>query len=356
MRYSRSLLAVGIAGIGFGLLQPTIAQQGGNVPPGTTRYVFTVPLGLPQPPLKQDNIPTNEGVALGKRLFNDKKLSINGTQSCASCHVATAAFTDTRRFSIGAEGTAGTRNAMPAMNLIYQPRFFWDARAATMRAQALGPIQNPVEMHETLANVVSKLQADATYVQQFAKAFGSARVTSDRLALAIEQYETTLLSGNSKFDRVTAGLEKFSPIEEQGRRVFFTPFNPPQGQFGGDCARCHGGPLFGNFSMINNGMPALQSDRGLGGVTGLATDNFRFKTPSLRNIAVTAPYMHDGSLRTLEQVVQHYSNGIIQSPNLDPAMVRQNGGVHLSASDQTALVAFMKTLTDRQFTSLGRLP
>lgn len=356
MTKSTILLALGATTLIVGTTKPLTAQGGGDIPPGTTRYTIVAPLGIPLPPLPQDNIPTNEGVALGKKLFFDTRLSINNTQSCASCHVQRTGWTDPRRFSVGAEGGVGTRNAMPITNLAYQQRFFWDGRSPTIRHQAVQPIQNPIEMHETIPGVIAKLQADPVYVQMFNSAFASPGITGDRIGRAIEQFEVVTLTGNSKADRVRAGRERFTALEARGELLFRTPFNPPQGQFGADCARCHGGPLMSTFGFINNGRPALASDRGLGGFTGVPTDDFRFKTPSLRNIAITGPYFHDGSARTLEQVVAFYANGIQDSPNLDPGLRAQNGGNHLSPEDQKALVAFLRTLTDRQFSGFGRTP
>ena len=339
--------------LGAGAIAVAIAQSGG-LPPGTHPYVLNVPPSLPPPPITPGNPLTVEGVALGQRLFNEKKLSGNNTQACSSCHVTNVAFSNApNKLSKGIDGKLGTRNAMALFNLSYQHSFFWDGRSPNLRAQALQPIQNPVEMHTTLAAVISKLSKDVSYVNQFKTAFGTPGITAARIGAAIEQVESTILSGDSKFDRVQQRRATFTAQEQRGADLFRTPFNPRQNQFGADCARCHGGPLFSNFAFRNNGLDAKFTDLGLGAVTGNPADNGKFKTPSLRNIAITGPYMHDGRFATLEQVVAHYSNGIVQSPTLDPGLARQQGGVHLSAADQAALVAFMKTLTDNTFRPLA---
>jgi len=341
----------GLLGIGATVL--VLAQGNGGIPAGTTRYKLNVPSALPPPPIPHDNQLTVEGVALGLRLFNDKLLSGNNTQACASCHTPVNSFSDRgKAVSTGSNGAKGTRNAMALFNLAYAHNYFWDGRSPSLRDQALGPIQNPVEMNQTLDALLKKLNADSTYPAQFAKAFGSKGITAARVGLALEQYEETLLAGNSKFDLFQQGLVKLTAQEDRGRVLFTTPFNPKQGQFGADCARCHGGPLMTDFKFRNNGLDSQPTDLGLGGVTGLASDNGKFKTPSVRNLTVTGPYMHDGRFQTLEQVVQHYSSGVVQSATLDPGMAKEKGGgVQLSASDQAALVAFLKTLVEPQYQS-----
>lgn len=325
---------------------------GGPIPPGTTRYAINVPAGFPPPPIPLDNVPTNEGVALGKRLFNETRLSGNNSQSCASCHRPGYAFSDEgKALSVGIAGKKGTRNAPALFNLVYHPSYFWDGRTPTLRAQALQPIQNPAEMDQTLPKALANLSADKTYPAQFAKAFGSKGVTSDRIGLALEQYLVTVMSGSSKFDLSQRGLASLTPTEQRGLDVFRTPYSPPQRQFGGDCARCHGGPLFTNFQFINNGLDSVPADLGREDVTGRPSDRGKFKVPSLRNLTASGPYMHDGRFSTLLQVVQHYSTGIVESSTLDPGLAHEPGGVKLSSSDQAALVAFLKTLADPAFTS-----
>jgi len=315
-----SRLCLGFGLVGFAASVVVLAQSNGGIPPGTTPYNLVVPPGFPQPPIPPDNQLTNEGVALGKRLFSEKMLSGNGTQACSSCHHPADSFSDEgNALSTGSTGVKGTRNAPALFNLAYQRCYFWDGRSPSMRAQALVPIQNPIEMNQTLTGAVANLKTDPTYVAQFAKAFGSKGITANRIALALEQYETTILYGNSKYD----------------------------------CARCHSGALFSDFCFRNNGLDANPSDPGREDVTKLSTDFGKFKTPSLRNLTVSGPYMHDGRFTTLEEVVEHYSSGIVTSPTLDPGLAKEQGGVNLSASDQAALVAFLKTLIEPQFTGSG---
>jgi cytochrome c peroxidase len=344
---------------GFGLMGAAaaaivFAQSSGGIPPGTTPYNLIVPPGFPKPTIPIDNQLTNEGVALGKRLFSEKKLSGNGTQACSSCHHPTESFSDEGdALSTGSTGVKGTRNAPALINLVYQRCYFWDGRSPSLRAQALVPIQNPLEMNQTIDGAVANLKADPTYVSQFATAFGSKGITGNRIALAIEQYEISTLYGNSKYDRVQQGLASLTPQEQRGLTLFLTPYKPKQGQFGADCARCHSGALFSDFCFRNNGLDANPADPGREDVTGEASDYGKFKTPSLRNLTVTGPYMHDGRFSTLEEVVQHYSSGIVPSATLDPMLAKEPGGVQLSTSDQAALVAFLKTLVEPQFQGNG---
>lgn len=323
-----------------------------SIPPGTTRFVFNLPAGAPQPRVSPDNVPTNEGVALGQRLFNDRRLSANNTLSCAGCHRGSAALSDApKQFSVGIDNLAGSRNAMPLFNLSYADRFFWDGRAPSLRTQALLPIQDAKEMHQSLQQAVSKIAADPSYQQQFRLVFGSPGVNADRLGKAIEQFETTLLSFDSKFDRSQRGQATLTPQEQRGLQLFRTPFDPRRGQFGADCARCHGGSLFTDNRFRNNGLDAAPKDIGFQLVTGQPQDLGKFKTPSLRNLSITGPYMHDGRMASLDDVVRHYSSGIKPSATLDPILARQQGGVKLSPADQAALVAFLRTLTDPKYTA-----
>lgn len=357
-----------IAGAG----QPTsvaVAPAAGRtvrIASNATPYRFTFPAHFPRPTLPMDNPLTEEGVALGRRLFHDPDLSINGSQSCASCHVAGQAFTDGRRYSVGAEGQVGTRSAMPLFNLAWKQAFFWDGRAPSLREQVLMPIENPIEMHESVTNVVAKLRhADASrapaplasrgsvepdYPTLFARAFGSPEITADTLARALEQFLLTELAQDSKFDRSLNGQAALSAEEQRGLELFHTEYDPRRGQFGADCFHCHGGPLFQSQAFGNNGLDALFADPGRGTVTGREGDRGKFAVPSLRNVAVTAPYMHDGRFATLEEVVAHYATGVKRSPTLDPNLAKHpDGGVPLSAADQRALVAFLRTLTDDRY-------
>jgi len=326
------------------------------LPAKFTPYEFKMSATFPIPDLPRDNPLTVERVTLGKTLFFDKRASINDRQSCADCHSPDKAFTDGRRTARGAEGDLGTRNSMPLFNLAWKREFFWDGRAKSLREQVLQPIQNPIEMHQSLTNLVRKLGEQwpnpnsPDYHSLFTAAFGSPEITSEKIALALENYLLTLTSFDAKFDRVLRGEEKFTEEEQRGFELFSTEYDPRQGQFGADCFHCHGGPLFQSQAFANNGSDGAFKDIGREKVTGKASDRGKFAVPSLRNIALTAPYMHDGRFRTLEDVVEHYSTGVVRSETLDPNLAKHpDGGVPLSAADKRALVAFLKTLTDEQY-------
>lgn len=338
-----------------------------------TPYRFTMSAAFPQPALPSDNPLTEEGVELGRRLFSDPQLSINTSQSCAGCHDVGNAFAESKRVSIGAEGIAGTRNSMSLVNLAWKSSFFWDGRAASLREQVLQPIENPIEMHESLTNVVAKLRRsqpeeahlstgknqslltsaatnEMDYAVLFARAFGSREITADRIGRALEQFLLTRVSHDSKFDRVLQGTEKFSDEEQRGFELFHTEYDPRREQFGADCFHCHGGPLFQSQSFANNGLDLQFSDLGRFDATKKDGDKGKFAVPSLRNVELTAPYMHDGRLETLKEVIEHYSTGIRRSTTLDPNLAKHpDGGVPLSDGDKRALISFLKTLTDKKF-------
>lgn len=339
-----SLVAgVGMLGLGIAQAPPPPPPP----PPGTTPFVLQRPMGIPQPPLRADNPLTVQGVALGRRLFHEVRLSGNNTQSCASCHRPNAGFSDQgRATSVGIDGVRGTRNTPTLHNVAFVRPLFWDGRSPGLREQALLPIQNPIEMHQSLDAAVAKLKADPTYVAEFGRAFGSPGIDPRRIGLALEQFEVTLLSGNSRFDRGAAAL---TAQENRGRQLFFTPVGAPGQPVGAGCVRCHGGPILSDNRFHNVGLDSVSADRGRAAVTGLAADVARFKTPTLRNVAVTGPYMHDGRFRTLEEVVRFYSDGVKPSPTVDPGLNRIPGGLRLTPGQQADLVAFMRTLTDPRY-------
>ena len=319
------------------------------LPAKFTPYPFQMSATFPVPDLPRDNPLTVERVALGRKIFFDKRVSINNLQSCADCHSPAKAFTDGRRTARGAEGDLGTRNTMPLLNLAWKNEFFWDGRAKSLRDQVLQPIQNPIEMGQSLTNLVVKLAQANSYPVLFNAAFGSPEISGEKIALALENYLLTLTSFDAKFDRVLCGEGKFTAEEQRGFELFSTEYDPRRGQFGADCFHCHGGPLFQSQAFANNGSDGAFADIGREKVTGQASDRGKFAVPSLRNVALTAPYMHDGRFRTLEDVIEHYSTGVVRSLTLDPNLAKHpDGGVPLSATDKRALVAFLKTLTDEQ--------
>jgi len=320
------------------------------LPAGVTPFRLSVSERLPKVKLPEDNPLTVEGVGLGRRLFNEPRLSRNNAQSCASCHEPAKAFTDGQSHSLGVGGQRGRRNAMSLANLAWADGFFWDGRAKSLREQVLLPIQDAHEMNETLDRAVAKLEADNQYPVQFKAAFGTPGITSNRMALALEQFLLTLVSQDSKFDQAARKLDRLTPQEQRGLQLFITEHDPVRGLRGADCFHCHGGNLFSNGQFMNNGLEERAGDLGRMEVSGLETDRARFKVPTLRNVALTAPYMHDGRFATLEEVVEHYNGKLHRSRTLDPNLAKHpESGLGLSADDKAALVAFLKTLTDETF-------
>jgi len=330
---------------------PELTEKPSPFPANTQPLKPTITQRFPKVKLPADNPLTQEGVALGRQLFHDSRLSINGTQSCASCHDQTHAFADTRRFSLGAQQQVGKRNAMPLFNLAWQQSFFWDGRASKLREQVLMPIQDKNEMNETLENVIAKLSADSDSVAAFHRAFGLAEITAERIAKALEQFLLTFITQESRFDLAARKLAELTESEKRGLQLFVTEFDPKRGLRGADCFHCHGGTLFTSQSFANNGLELAADDIGRMAVTKNVADHGKFKTPSLRNIARTAPYMHDGRFATLEEVIEHYNSGVRRSATLDPNLAKHpEAGLQLTTQEKGDLVAFLKTLTDEAFT------
>ncbi|MEP4076942.1 cytochrome-c peroxidase [Haloferula sp.] len=314
--------------------------------------------------IAQDNTPvgnatTDAGSYLGRVLFYDKRLSFNHTTSCSSCHLAEHGFSDPRQFSVGFEGGLTGRNSMGLTNNKFYVRenYFWDERAATLEEQVLMPIQDPVEMGMSLPLLVTRLSAEPFYAELFTDAFGTATVDSDRISRALAQFVRSIVSGETKFDEARAnGFSQTLTTEEELGRQIYNGNNTGGGN--ATCSACHGTDNFVPQNFIrNNGLENPYTDQGLGAVTGQTGDNGRFKVPSLRNIELTAPYMHDGRFATLEEVVEFYNSGVVDHPNLaaqlsQPATPPSPGSppepmrLNLDQSEKDALVAFMKTLTD----------
>lgn len=309
--------------------------------------------------LGQVNTPANNpisdnGATLGRVLFYDKNLSINNTIACASCHKQVNAFSDVAVKSNGFNGGLTGRNSMPLTNAKYYPngRFFWDQRAATLEDQVLMPIQDLVEMGMTLSALETKLKSLSYYPPLFQKAFGDNNITSDRISKSLAQFVRSIVSYQSKYDAgrgnfppgplpPNVNFANFTPQENQGMQIFLGP----QGR----CVPCHGTETFTAPQEKNNGLDLTTIDRGFGAVLNNTNFDATFKVGSLRNIELTTPYMHDGRFATLEQVVEHYSSGVKNHPNLSQQLRLPNGQprlANLTIQEKAALVAFLRTLTD----------
>ena len=276
-------------------------------------YKLEMPSGVPRLTMPSDNPMTEEGIALGAKLFHDPILSADSTMSCASCHLAALSMTDGKALSKGIDGVAGRRSAMSLANVaFYKEGLFWDGRIKTLEEQALLPVEDTVELHHTWTAVISKLQKHTSYPVYFRKAFGIkdvAEIDKYLAAKAIAQYERTLISANSKFDQVQRGEASFTPDEAAGYAIFF---DASEELPDAECGHCHNAPLMTTNEFLNNGITLAKTtsdfpDLGRGGYTGNPFDNGKFRVPGLRNVELTAPYMHDGRFATLEEVVDHYN-------------------------------------------------
>jgi len=289
---------------------------------------------LPPMPVSKDNPQNAEKIELGRSLFFDGRLSADGKISCVTCHDPKQGWAGHDATDTGINGRVGDRNSGTVVNSGYMTFQFWDGRARSLEEQALGPIQNPVEMGETLPNVLRKLDAVPGYRTQFQAVFGTG-VTADGMAKALAAFERTIVSGPGPFDRYLAGDKKaMSPAAVRGAELF-------KGK--GGCAACHSGPIFSDqgFHNLGVGAKAAHPDVGREAVTKNPADRGRFKTPGLRNVARTYPYMHDGKTKTLADVVDTLDRGGIANPNLDPLVKPLN----LTAKEKRNLVAFLKALT-----------
>jgi cytochrome c peroxidase len=312
----------------------------------------------------QDNTPvtnpvTDWGATLGRVLFYDKILSINNSVACASCHKQQLGFSDNAAFSTGFNGGLTGRNSMCLTNAKYYPdgKFFWDERAGSLEIQTLMPIQNAVEMGMNLDTLVNRLRNKIHYPYLFQKAFGDATINSDRVSKALAQFVRSMISYQSKFDvgrqQVPVGVDpiltpyiNFTVQENQGKQLFFSPQTA--------CNSCHGTETFTAPAPKNNGLENPPVDRGVGAITNIPQQVGEFKVASLKNIELSAPYMHDGRFATLEQVIEHYNSGLQANPNLAPQLKNPNGTpkqLNLTPDQKASLVAFLKTLTDVAITT-----
>jgi cytochrome c peroxidase len=332
------------------LLLPLLAplacrKKDSNFERTATPVALTVPPGWPAPVYNvADNPLTAEGIELGRKLFYDGRLSKDGNFPCASCHQQQAAFgTFAHDLSHGFNNSHTLRNAPPLQNLAWHREFHHDGGITHLDLQPLAPITNPLEMAETIENVLNKLRADAGYRQAFRAAFGSEEITTQRMTRALSQFMLTLVSADSKYDRVKRGQASFNLPESLGYEIFKAK-----------CATCHQEPLFTDLSYRNNGLPVdpVLQDFGRMRITKNPADSLKFKVPSLRNVMVTNYYGHDGRFFDIFQVLEHYNTGVVNGPTTDPLLRNK---LPLSNFEKGQLVAFLNTLTDSAFLSNSKL-
>jgi cytochrome c peroxidase len=299
---------------------------------------FRLPAGWPQPVYDgRQNPVTRAGFELGRALFYDTRLSRDGQIACASCHQPFAAFAHfDHRVSHGVDGRNGTRNAPALFNLAWSPEFMWDGAVHHLEVQPLAPLTNPLEMDASIDTVVEQLRADPRYIARFAEAFGTGSIDSQHLLWALTQFMITLISSRSSYDVAMAGGRPLDPMEARGLKVFRQ-----------HCNACHTEPLFTDHRFRSNGLDAVPIDPGRSAISGREEDRGLFRVPSLRNVALTPPYMHDGRFDTLDEVLDHYEHGIQASPTLDPLL---RNGIRFAPGEREALRAFLNSLSDDAFT------
>lgn len=305
---------------------------------------FQQPANFPTPAYRfVNNTITREKFELGRKLFYDPILSANNTIACGSCHIQTSAFTHHGHIlSHGILDRVGTRNSPPIMNLAWNPSFMWDGGIGDLDLQPIAPITNHVEMDETMENVLNKLRASPQYPALFRKAYGSEEISTTTFLKALSQFMLMCVSSNSRYDSIMrhdAG-KAFTADEQEGYNIYRR-----------ECAACHTEPLFTDYTFRNNGLSiSAVDDKGRYLVSGAESDKYTFRVPSLRNLAYTAPYMHDGRLLTLDAVLDHYTNQVQLTPNLDPAFTKNaTPGLMLTTVEKKKLTAFLNTLNDKSF-------
>lgn len=320
-----------------------------------SNYKLEYPAYYPQKiDIPDDNQMNEQKIELGRMLFYEKMLSKDSSVSCASCHQQKFAFSDPKQFSEGVNQTLGTRNTMAIVNMVFENKFFWDGRSNSLEEQALGPIENPLEMNLSLDEAILRLKNSSLYQTEFKKCFGENAITKENLAKAISQFERTLISDQAPYDLYKQGKGNLTKQEKRGEKLFFTHPDPVYATRGGNCGDCHSGPLTTSRLFANNGLENPIIDIGLEEVTKNQNDKGRFKITTLRNIELTAPYMHDGRFQTLEEVLDHYNEHIQDSPTLDVQISnasneRDGKTLALTEEEKQDILAFLKTLTDKNF-------
>lgn len=316
-------------------------QDDKQEPPEAEFSAYEVPAHFPDPVYNFDGNPiTEKGFELGRKLFYDKRLSRGQQVSCGSCHAQVHAFADhALPLSIGVDGKEGRRNSPGLYNLAWTEAFMWDGGINHIEVMPIAPITDSVEMDIPLSDLVEYLQTETEYPEAFNAAFGSTEITSARLLKALTQFQGSIVSDGSRYDKYLQGQYSMTVEQERGLALFEA-----------NCAGCHAGVLQTDFSYRNNGLDAYFTDLGRGRITQNPDDDGKFRVPSLRNVALTNPYMHDGRFFTLEQVLDHYSEGIVESPGLDPVLAN---GIPLTEDEKEDIIEFLYTLSD--FELLGDL-
>ncbi|GET47093.1 cytochrome-c peroxidase [Capnocytophaga felis] len=287
---------------------------------------------------------TEKGVALGKKIFYDKRISSDRSVSCSSCHQPEAAFADKNKaISLGVQAREGSRNSPPIQNMAFQGQFMWDGASDHLELMPMIPITADVEMNAEFANIIAMMKSDLDYVKLFSEAFDNQQINTENVLKSLAQFMGLMISANSRFDKFRRGENggKLTSDELSGYVLFQKK-----------CASCHATDLFTDHSFRNNGMPInpKYNDFGRYRVTEREGDKFKFKVPSLRNVEYTAPYGHDGRFATLEDVVEHYRSGVVKTPNLDPLLQQSNYlGISFTETEKKQLIAFLKTLSDKAF-------
>ncbi|MGZ8558934.1 MAG: cytochrome-c peroxidase [Chitinophagaceae bacterium] len=304
-----------------------------------TLVQLEIPAGFPEPVYKfSDNPLSKEGIELGRQLFYDGRLSLDGKIACASCHQQTGAFgTFEHDLSHGYNGSHTTRNAPVLFNLAWQDKFHWDGEFSSLFDEAVQPITGHIEMAESFNSVIKKLRNDPGYYLQFRNVFNTKNITQEYILKALAQFTGSLVSANSKYDRYKKGLASFTAQEQYGYQLFQA-----------HCNTCHTEPLFTNYGFRNIGLSIdnFLNDFGKMMITNNKADSLKFKTPTLRNVYISSNYMHDGRFNTVSQCINHYRSGIQQSPTLDPILV---AGIQLTDTEAINLALFLRTLTDSSF-------
>ncbi len=329
---------------------------------GPNTYTLEAPILFGKPNflnISNNNPLTEQGIDLGRHLFYEPMLSKDYSKTCASCHKQALGFSDSQTFSVGIDGQRTERNSMAITNTAWQSTFFWDGASNTLEEQALIPLQNPKEMGMDLPELVKRLKASEFYTSKFKNAFPNQEISEITIAKALAQFEQTLVSANSRYDQYKLGKIKATDQEIRGEKLFYTHPDPNTGIRGGNCGDCHSGALTFSNSFSNNGLDDLITDKGRGLISKKISDDGKFKIPSLRNIALTGPYMHDGRFTSLEQVLDHYNEHIKQSATIDPQITEAsnyniapgNKTLGLTKQEKADIVAFLKMLTDTEFTN-----